>query len=797
MALLAGAPVCVAQTVYPEVEPNETKANATAHAIAAMAPGDSLTGSTTGAVTTASAANSLDEWDITTTAAPSAGIWRYRLNITSTGTDAFTGSIRGLNQSSGVIGTTDNAVQTASATPPHFVQWYANGNPSRIYFRITGTAATTSPYSVTLQRDPVSFNTVPNPVDAGPLFISTLGQTTQNTDLWLYDSNFVAIVDAGNENQTITVGQSILQRNLPAGDYYLAISNTNLANNLASPADDGNRNQNVMDFANATCTSNTTASANNNFVIGNRCTGVSQSITNTGGNAFDIQFWKFTLSGTQIADPVALTAGAASNALQGSTPVLTVTASGGTPTSVTADLSAFGLSTTEAFHDDGLNGDQVAGDGIWSYSLPVSAAQASGPYTVNVTGNQPGACVPATAAISLTVNPFNNACGNATVITVGGSYPGSTLGALAAGGSSTTCNTVAGTFPGVWYKFTEGPVGRRLRADLCDTVTDFDAQMVCYTLTNSANPCGATNFTCTMGNATNGLGCPVALNPAAYSAVNQGRTNTPVILNWPVSGPTPNTSQCTVPNTTYYICVMNQVTGTGGHFVLHLNDSGEQCQGLPPPNNTCANARPIPSFPFWDVEYIADSVASTPQVSCSDPANTSARGACWYKYTPSQPGDFFHAVMPVQGAAGSSTDTVITVYTASPDCSSLTPVACNNTTESYDEWFHNVPATRTPVYSMTAGTTYYIEVSQFSPTAALPGNEWLGFDFVATGPAPCYANCDGSTTAPILNVADFTCFLQKYAAADPYANCDGSTTPPVLNVADFTCFLQKYAAGCN
>jgi hypothetical protein len=48
----------------------------------------------------------------------------------------------------------------------------------------------------------------------------------------------------------------------------------------------------------------------------------------------------------------------------------------------------------------------------------------------------------------------------------------------------------------------------------------------------------------------------------------------------------------------------------------------------------------------------------------------------------------------------------------------------------------------------------------------------------------------------VLNVADFTCFLQKYAAADPYANCDNSTTPPVLNVADFTCFLQKFAAGC-
>jgi hypothetical protein len=67
---------------------------------------------------------------------------------------------------------------------------------------------------------------------------------------------------------------------------------------------------------------------------------------------------------------------------------------------------------------------------------------------------------------------------------------------------------------------------------------------------------------------------------------------------------------------------------------------------------------------------------------------------------------------------------------------------------------------------------------------------------ILTVTASCYPNCDGSTTPPILNVNDFTCFIQKYAAADPYANCDGSTTPPVLNVNDFTCFLQSYAAGC-
>jgi hypothetical protein len=71
------------------------------------------------------------------------------------------------------------------------------------------------------------------------------------------------------------------------------------------------------------------------------------------------------------------------------------------------------------------------------------------------------------------------------------------------------------------------------------------------------------------------------------------------------------------------------------------------------------------------------------------------------------------------------------------------------------------------------------------------------FDNIRVTIGACYPNCDSSTVAPILNVNDFTCFLNKFSAADPYANCDGSTTPPVLNVNDFTCFLNRFVAGCS
>jgi hypothetical protein len=60
-----------------------------------------------------------------------------------------------------------------------------------------------------------------------------------------------------------------------------------------------------------------------------------------------------------------------------------------------------------------------------------------------------------------------------------------------------------------------------------------------------------------------------------------------------------------------------------------------------------------------------------------------------------------------------------------------------------------------------------------------------------------YANCDGSTVEPVINVNDFSCFANRFAAGDVYANCDGSTSAPVLNVNDFACFMNKFAAGCQ
>jgi hypothetical protein len=111
----------------------------------------------------------------------------------------------------------------------------------------------------------------------------------------------------------------------------------------------------------------------------------------------------------------------------------------------------------------------------------------------------------------------------------------------------------------------------------------------------------------------------------------------------------------------------------------------------------------------------------------------------------------------------------------------------NNALVADHKW-HDAPGTNpAPPYTLKAVDVYNNGISEFYfDTMSLSAG---------TG-TPCYANCDGSTTAPVLTVNDFVCFQSAFAAGDSYANCDGSTTVPVLTVNDFVCFQSAFAAGC-
>jgi hypothetical protein len=104
----------------------------------------------------------------------------------------------------------------------------------------------------------------------------------------------------------------------------------------------------------------------------------------------------------------------------------------------------------------------------------------------------------------------------------------------------------------------------------------------------------------------------------------------------------------------------------------------------------------------------------------------------------------------------------------------------------------------TAVPGAALNVTYRQASHPSGPLAILQGTVVRVFVEYSLGGGPaCYANCDESTTPPVLNVQDFGCFLNSFAAGESYANCDGSTTPPVLNVQDFGCFLNAFAAGCT
>lgn len=319
MALAAAAGLACATMAFaqntPEIEPNETKAQATA-VLAPMAAGHTLTGNTTGTSTTVAGAASADTFRVKTVV-DSPGIYRYRLVLTTTGTAGHIGTIRGLNQVAaaqavwaGVIGTagvTDTTIQTSSTTttPARFNQWYGFGKGEELYYRVTGVATTTADFTATLERLAVTPTSIAGSFAPGFVTLTTLTQGhTTDTELFVYDSNFSPIAGYSNDDEAVaaisgvpgalgTTLQSVLRRNYAAGTYYVAVANFNSCNNLASPSDDDFRTGALMDFPDVLTNTSTTVNLNTAFSISDGVT--TTSVPNTRVGAFDVNWFKFTV----------------------------------------------------------------------------------------------------------------------------------------------------------------------------------------------------------------------------------------------------------------------------------------------------------------------------------------------------------------------------------------------------------------------------------------------------------------------------------------------------------------------
>ncbi len=473
---MAGLACSALATNTIETEPNDNKAGA--NPIVGMVSGDTITGNTTGTSTTVAGTTSSDNFRIKT--APAAlGIYRHNLTITTAGTAGHAGTIRGLNQTAavagvwdgvtvGTIGTTDTAFQTSSTatTPARANAWYGFGKEEEVYYRVTGGATTTVDFVSTLTSTPVAPITGPTSVLEGSVAISTIGQTTVDTDMWLYDSNFNPIVGGGNDDESTNGGgtgttlQSRLVRSLTPGTYYLAISRFGIANNLASANDDDFRTGSVLDFPNAVaCSSSTTTAADLDVSIG----GNTVTVLGAATVGYDVQFIQFTVVPITFPTPPTGIGSSNPNSVNNcgtATSLLRVNVTPGlnpasTGITVTGNLSAIGGSSTQTFFDDGSNGDVTGGDNIFSYNATIANTTTAGAQSLAFTVAD-AELRSSNGNIALTVTqcpPPGDSCANPVVANLG-SNPFTTTGA--ANDATTTCG---GSGEDVFFVFTPATTG--------------------------------------------------------------------------------------------------------------------------------------------------------------------------------------------------------------------------------------------------------------------------------------------------------------------------------------------------
>ncbi|MBX9736896.1 MAG: hypothetical protein K2X32_08215, partial [Phycisphaerales bacterium] len=195
-----------------------------------------------------------------------------------------------------------------------------------------------------------------------------------------------------------------------------------------------------------------------------------------------IQFFQFTVSPTAFPIVTACAAAPSTTAPQGASVTLSTTVSfPGAPGSVTADLSAFGLSSTEALTNNG--------GGNYSIVLNVPGAQPTGATPVVITATNPAPGLEtATCSIPLTIvlpPPANDLCAGAFSAVIG-TTAGNNASATNTGDPVPSCQATRGK--GVWYTFTSSGPGL-YRMDT-EGSTQLDTVLTVY------SACGGTQLAC-------------------------------------------------------------------------------------------------------------------------------------------------------------------------------------------------------------------------------------------------------------------------------------------------------------
>lgn len=512
LVTLARTPLGRAADV-PEAEPNNTKSAAT---LIALACGDRLIGSTTGAASTPGPA-SADYFLIRTLS--NGALRRYRLLLT-TPTPGHTLQIRGLTQSDGLPSPgSDATLQTAAAASPRFLQWYGTGpagSAQDIVVRIAGTAETTAPYTLTLEcADVATIPLTPASIPAGPITIEPGPTNTTDIDLWVYDAALHPIPGFGRDEPQ----RPGLLRNFVPGSYTIAVSNFNTANNLPSPPDDDWRFGTVLDFPNVLVNTNSTLVPDLSLDA-RSAAGPSASGFASKSGPFDIAFYGLDVLNPPSPTPPLCTVSASPALIRndglGSVTLTVEISPGAAPPStahtVHADLSAIGGGGAVPLAEGPPN--------IFTLTTTVPADAPLGPVviTLSIIETAPlartsdcavileiappptGACcvasscqpltqadcallggvyigdfAPCTPCVCAGTPPQNDRCTDAISLAIPAVVLGSTC---AAAPDSSIAGDFCGasiTAPGVWYRLVG--TGRNLRVSTCSPLTDFDTKL--------------------------------------------------------------------------------------------------------------------------------------------------------------------------------------------------------------------------------------------------------------------------------------------------------------------------------
>jgi hypothetical protein len=866
----------LAQTNYVEVEPNDNKSIAN---LVTLAPGDSVSGMTTGTSTTIPGDGSADYFLVKTTpAAP--GIYRHRLTLSNT-TAGNVASIQGLTQSGGIINlTSDTAAQTGRipvGTTDRIVTWYGFGKEEQIFYRVTGLASTTGTYTAVLSTEPVMAYEITTPFQAGPITIDRGLASTMDADFWVYDGDFNAIPTFGNDEP------NILNRDFYAGTYYLAWTNWNFANDQPAAFDDTYKSGTVIDFPNAALNNSTTLVAN----AGLRITDLAgpQQFALAKNEPHEIIWVKFTVTGTVGEGACCFGNGSCSQLTasqclaQGGTysgngttcaanpcpqPGACCFSNGGCTLATTSNCGAQG----GVFHGENTTcaaicpppSDKLvppnfnAPGASWAYN-PNYTQALSGPLNANAVR------LVATAAAALPGAWQNDARMDLT------SPSGSTLSIGSSGAVSWNASGVylSGTLPAgssaaqqidATFMWNFGPMtgdwsvnfrnnwssGNIIWSNIEVIPLQLDDGGCCL-------PSGA---------------CEMRLEPLCIAAGGAFRGPGSDCV-----APCPQPGSCCLPDGHCRVVSPATCTAMGGTFTGQPSCVGAACD-QPLHHNGYFITHPGAGHEGADISRAsanfdfggsnATLIAPGPHFRLADDFTVTGgggwnvQGIVLYAYMTSTA----YTIPPLSPITGAN----VNIWDGSPGSPSSNIVASSNSMVSTG-WtgvyriFSTAPLTNRErpvmfVHVDFAGQhlpqgTYWVDY-QFSGNiggittvwgpyiveadaagnsvtppgdglqrsdvgwhslgtapSTLPYAPGLPFAIVGTAGGTCYANCDNSTVPPILNVEDFSCFINEFAQAQAlpheqqlthYANCDQSTTPPVLNVEDFSCFINKFAQGC-